>query len=61
MREIVARVRGRSPECEFVRVSPMLGNGVNHPNDWGYRVSAQVITRPLDPGEPSDSPDRTAP
>ncbi|MBI5759493.1 MAG: VCBS repeat-containing protein [Planctomycetales bacterium] len=30
------------------------GNGVNHPNDFGHRVYAQVITTLLDPrGEPS--------
>lgn len=29
------------------------GNGVNHPNDFGHRVYAQVIARLLDPGEGS--------
>ena len=32
----------------------LTGNGVNHPNDFGHRVYAQVITTLLDPrGEPS--------
>ncbi len=34
------------------------GNGVNHPNDFGHRVYAQVIVALLDPrGEPSAEPD----
>jgi hypothetical protein len=111
VREVIARVRGRLPECEFLLVAPMLGNGdwtrlkpelfpqyrdrlrelagpgiavadltsvwieflkvkrdwdqtgngVNHPNDWGHRVYAQVITRQLDPGESAELPIRTAP
>lgn len=33
------------------------GNGVNHPNDWGHRVYAQVLTTLLDAkGEPSAEP-----
>lgn len=33
------------------------GNGVNHPNDFGHRVYAQVISTLLDPrGEPDPSP-----
>lgn len=33
------------------------GNGVNHPNDFGHRVYAQVITTLLDPrGEPDAEP-----
>ena len=34
------------------------GNGVNHPNDFGHRVYAQVISTLLDPqGEPSAEPE----
>jgi acyl-CoA thioesterase-1 len=34
------------------------GNGVNHPNDFGHRVYAQVISTLLDPrGEPSAAPE----
>lgn len=34
------------------------GNGVNHPNDFGHRVYAQVITTLLDPrGEPNVEPE----
>jgi acyl-CoA thioesterase-1 len=34
------------------------GNGVNHPNDFGHRVYAQVISKLLDPqGEPSTETD----
>lgn len=34
------------------------GNGVNHPNDFGHRVYAQVISTLLDPrGEPSAVPE----
>jgi lysophospholipase L1-like esterase len=36
------------------------GNGVNHPNDFGHRVYAQVITTLLDPtGHPSAVPEQS--
>ena len=101
---MIAKIRERLPECEFILVATMLGNrdwirlkheafsqyrdalkelvepgvaladltsiwssflelkkdwdqsgnGVNHPNDFGHRVYAQVITTLLDPhGEPN--------
>lgn len=101
---MIAKIREKLPECEFILVATMLGNrdwirlkheafpqyrdalkelvepgvaladltsiwtgflelkkdwdqsgnGVNHPNDFGHRVYAQVITTLLDPrGEPS--------
>jgi acyl-CoA thioesterase-1 len=103
-RKLVAAVRERQPECEYLLIAPMLGNrdwirlrpelflqyrdklqeltgpgvvladltsvwarflelkqdwdqsgnGVNHPNDFGHRVYAQVIATLLIP--PDDSP-----
>lgn len=100
-KKMIALVREKLPECEFVLVASMLGNrgwirlkhesfpayrdslaklcepgvaladltsvwtgflerkldwdqtgnGVNHPNDWGHRVYAQVITTLVDPGD----------
>jgi acyl-CoA thioesterase-1 len=32
----------------------LTGNGVNHPNDFGHRVYAQVIAKLLVDGQPSD-------
>lgn len=103
-KNMIAKIREKLPECEFILVASMLGNrdwtrlkheafpqyrdvlkelvepgvaladltsiwtgflelkkdwdqsgnGVNHPNDFGHRVYAQVITTLLDPrGEPS--------
>ena len=103
-KNMIAAIREKQPECEFILVASMLGNrdwvrlkhevfpqyrdalkelvepgvaladltsiwsgflelkkdwdqtgnGVNHPNDFGHRVYAQVITTLLDPrGEPS--------
>ena len=102
-KNMIAKIREKLPECEFVLVASMLGNrdwirlkaeyfpqyrdalkelvgpgvaladltaiwaaflelkqdwdqtgnGVNHPNDFGHRVYAQVITALLDPrGQP---------
>ncbi len=102
-KQMIAAIREKLPECEFILVATMLGNrdwtrlkheafpqyrdalkelvepgialadltsiwegflelkkdwdqsgnGVNHPNDFGHRVYAQVITTLLDPrGEP---------
>lgn len=100
---MMAKIREKLPECEFILVGSMLGNrdwirlkhelfpayrdglselvgpgvaladltaiwtgfletkkdwdqsgnGVNHPNDFGHRVYAQVITTLLDPGTAS--------
>ncbi len=103
-KNMIAKIREKLPECEFILVASMLGNrdwirlkreafpqyrdalkelvepgvaladltsiwtgllelkqdwdqtgnGVNHPNDFGHRVYAQVITTLLDPrGEPN--------
>lgn len=99
-KNMIAKIREKLPECEFILVASMLGNrdwirlkaeyfpqyrdalkeligpgialadltaiwagflelkqdwdqtgnGVNHPNDFGHRVYAQVITALLDPG-----------
>mgnify|MGYP003341753948 CR=1 FL=1 len=39
--------------CERKKPEDILGNNINHPNDFGHRVYAQVITTLLDPrGEP---------
>lgn len=105
---MIAAIREKLPECEFILVAPMLGNrnwvrlkheafpqyrdalqelvapgialadltsiwsrflelkqdwdqtgnGVNHPNDFGHRVYAQVLTTLVDPqGEPSATPE----
>ena len=107
-KKMIAAIREKLPECEFILVASMLGNrdwvrlkhevfpqyrdalkdlvepgvaladltsiwsgflelkqdwdqtgnGVNHPNDFGHRVYAQVITTLLDPqGEPSAEPE----
>uniref|UniRef100_A0A7C2K0N1 SGNH/GDSL hydrolase family protein n=1 Tax=Schlesneria paludicola TaxID=360056 RepID=A0A7C2K0N1_9PLAN len=105
-KDMIARIRERLPECEFILVAPMLGNrgwvrlrheafpqyrdalksvvepgialadltsiwteflerkqdwdqtgnGVNHPNDFGHRVYAQVLTTLLDPRGESNAP-----
>ena len=106
--QMIARIREKLPECEFILVASMVGNrdwvrlkaehfpqyrdalkelvqpgvaladltsiweeflkrkrdwdqtgnGVNHPNDFGHRVYAQVITTLLDPrGQPSAEPE----
>lgn len=34
------------------------GNGVNHPNDFGHRIYAQVMTTLLDPHDDSTAPNR---
>ncbi len=108
-KQMIAKIREKLPECEFILVATMLGNrdwtrlkhevfpqyrevlkelvepgvaladltsiwagflelkqdwdqtgnGVNHPNDFGHRVYAQVITTLLDPrGEPNADANR---
>ncbi len=105
-KNIMAKIREKRPECEFILVASMLGNrdwirlkhdafpqyrdalrdmvgpgvaladltsiwtgflelkhdwdqtgnGVNHPNDFGHRVYAQVITTLLEPQAAATSP-----
>ncbi|MCA9023136.1 MAG: prolyl oligopeptidase family serine peptidase, partial [Planctomycetaceae bacterium] len=39
----------------------LTGNGVNHPNDFGHRIYAQVLSTLLVPPTPSDSTAKTSP
>jgi hypothetical protein len=36
---------------KYKRDWDLTGNGVNHPNDFGHRVYAQVLSTLLIPGE----------